>query len=459
MPFPSVFQWGVATAAYQNEGSAARAGGGLSVWDMLCRQRGRIFDEQSGHVACDHVKHWQEDVDLVAGLGAGMYRFSISWPRVLPEGVGRVNEEGMAFYERLVDALLARGVRPFITMHHWDLPYELFCRGGWLNRDSADWFAEYATLLGKRLGDRARLWATFNEMSNIAIGYAGGGMAPGIKLGRHEVFRVMHHLLVAHGRGTDALRAAAGPSAEIGVAHGWWVGVPAGDSPEDLEAARAFSFSVGDDPDSVCQKTAWYADPILRGQYPADGLARCEEYLPAGWEKDMPAIHRPQQCLGLNLYMGCRVRGDSQGGFEVLPLPAGHPLNRLKWPILPEVMYYGPVFAHQRYGLPIRICENGAPGGDRIARDGKIHDADRIDFLAAHIAQLRRAVEAGIDVRSYCVWTLMDNFEWAAGYDPRFGLVHVDFQTQKRTPKDSYHWYQHVIEGNGGDASLRAALS
>ena len=451
MPFPTDFTWGAATAAYQIEGAINEDGRGLSVWDMLCRIDGRIKQGHSGAVACDHYHRLDEDLALMASLGLGGYRFSIAWPRILPEGTGAVNQAGLDFYDRLVDGLLTAGIRPFATLFHWDLPYELFCRGGWLNRDITDWFAEYASAVASRLGDRITDWMTFNEpQCFIGLGHSNGIHAPGIRLGPAEILRMTHHVLLAHGRGVQALRAASPAPCRVGIAPVCHACVPASDDVADVEAARARAFAA----DNLnVWNMSWWLDPVVLGHYPADGLETAGALFPQVEAGDMEIIAEPIDFIGSNTYQTAgTIAADPSQGWRSVPPPPYHPTTAFNWPVTPEALYWGPRFLGERYGLPIYITENGLSCRDWVGVDGCVHDPQRIDFTTRYLRALHQAVVDGAPVAGYFHWSLMDNFEWAEGYHERFGLIHVDFATGIRTPKDSAAWYRQVIASNGAAA-------
>ncbi len=444
MSFPKNFIWGAATASYQIEGGATADGRGPSVWDMLCRKDGAVWNGHTGDVACDHYHRYREDVAMMKQLGLHAYRLSISWSRVLPKGTGKVNAKGLAFYDRLVDELLGAGIQPFVTLFHWDLPHELYCRGGWLNRDSADWFADYTVIIAKKLGDRVRNWMTLNEpQCFIGLGMRDGIHAPGDKLGWGEVLRAAHHSLLAHGRGVRALRANCRAKPRIGYAPVGVVKMPASNSAADIKATRAAMFAVK--AGSLWNNT-WWMDPVFFGKYPVDGLKAFASYLPPIESGDLKTISAPLDFFGCNIYNGEHIRA---GDPKPVQLPPGHPLTSFYWPVVPDSLYWGPRFFYERYKLPVFITENGLANSDWVALDGKVHDPQRIDFTARYLRELRRAITDGADVRGYFHWSLMDNFEWAEGFKQRFGMIHVDYPTGKRTPKDSYHWYRQVIAANG----------
>jgi beta-glucosidase len=450
MPAPGFradFTWGAATAAYQIEGAPAADGKGDSVWDMMCCQPGRIWQGQTGDVACDHYHRWEEDVALMATLGLQAYRFSLSWPRILPGGDGAVNARGLDFYDRLVDGLLARGIEPWVTLFHWDYPLALFHRGGWLHPDSPRWFADYAGIVVERLSDRVRHWITLNEpQCFIWYGHGTGMHAPGLQYCFEEVVRAGHHTLLAHGLGVQAIRAAAKTPALVGWAP---VGVtyhPATDAPADIAAARRMTFA---NTDRSLWSNSWWADPVVFGRYPEDALRRFGDALPAVPDSDFTTIRQPIDFYGANIYTGCRVAAGPDGEPAIVCYPDGHPHTHFHWNLTPETLYWGARFLHERYRLPLVITENGMSSADWVSLDGRVHDPQRIDFLARYLGALKAAARDGVDLRGYFHWSLLDNFEWAEGYKQRFGLIHVDYATQRRTPKDSAAWFAEVIRTHG----------
>ncbi|OPZ81602.1 MAG: Beta-glucosidase A [bacterium ADurb.Bin429] len=449
MGFAKDFVWGAATAAYQIEGAVHEDGRGLSVWDVFCRREGAVHGGQSGEVACDHYHRYAEDVALMRQIGLNGYRFSISWPRVLPEGVGRINEAGLAFYDKLVDSLLAAGVTPYITLFHWDFPFELYCKGGWLNRDSAAWFAEYARVVTERLSDRVRHWMTLNEpQCFVTLGHSAAVHAPGVKLAfPTEYLRVAHHALIAHGAAVQAIRAATKQPAQIGYAPMGVMRTPATDSPADIAAAKQATFGMPQYGDFWA--SSWWMDPVYLGCYPEDGLAMYGKDMPAGFENDLATIHQPLDFFGFNLYSASRVRMGEDGKPVEVPMATGYPITRFNWYVTPEALYWAPKFYHERYGLPIYVTENGMSNADWPMRDDRVHDAQRIDFLARYLREYRRAAEDGVPLAGYFQWSLLDNFEWAEGYKERFGLIYVDYPTGTRIPKDSAYWYGETIRANG----------
>ena len=447
MSFKENFVWGAAAASYQVEGAAREDGKGLSVWDMFCRQPGKIRDGHTGDVACDHYHRYKEDVGLMKETGLKAYRFSISWPRVLPEGTGRINEKGIGFYDRLVDELLAAGIDPWVTLFHWDYPYALFLRGGWLNPDSPKWFADYTRVIVDRLSDRVSNWITLNEpQCFVALGHGGGEQAPGLKLGLEEMLLVNHHALIAHGLAVQTIRTYAQKSPHIGWAPVGLVSYPSTGSAEDIEAARRAMFEMNS---PGFWNNSWFADPPLLGKYPEDGLRIYGKAAPAFTSTDMEIISQPIDFYGVNIYYGQEVKAGPDGNPVVVFPPAGGPRTHNQWTVSPESLYWGPRFLYERYKKPIVVTENGLAAHDWVAADGRVHDYHRIDFLRQYLTAYRRAAADGVDARGYFSWTIMDNFEWQEGYAYRFGLIHVDFKTQKRTPKDSAGWYRNVIRSNG----------
>jgi beta-glucosidase len=447
MSFPKDFVWGAAAASYQIEGGADAAGKGLSVWDMRCRQPGRIWSGHTGVVACDHYHRYPEDIQLMGEIGLHAYRLSIAWPRVLPEGTGTVNAQGLAFYDKLVDGLLEQGVQPWVTLFHWDYPYALFCRGGWLNRDSADWFADYVAQVVDRLSDRVSHWIPQNEpQCFIGLGHQTGEHAPGLKLGFSEILLAIHHSLLAHGKAVQVIRSRAKLPPTIGTALVGVVKLPASDHPDDIDAARQAMFSITE---KSCWHNTWFADPLLLGEYPQDGWILFEADMPKIQNGDLETICQPLDFYGVNIYHGQTIRASAAGGYTDVPLPEGMPLTTMDWPVTPTALYWGPRFLYERYHLPIVVTENGMSNGDWIHQDGQVHDPQRIDFLTRYLRDYGRAIADGVSARGYFLWSIMDNFEWAFGFKQRFGIIYIDYATQKRLLKDSAHWYKAVITSNG----------
>ncbi|MCU0492955.1 MAG: GH1 family beta-glucosidase [Chloroflexaceae bacterium] len=447
MSFPGNFTWGVATASYQIEGSPVHAGGGPSVWDLFCRREGAIVNGESGAVACDHYRDWRDDVALMRELGLKGYRFSISWSRVIPNGTGAINQQGLDFYDRLVDALLEAGIQPWVTLFHWDYPAELYYRGGWLNRASADWFADYTQVVVDRLSDRVQHWMTLNEpQCFVILGHQSGYHAPGLKLDLPDVLRVAHHSLLAHGRAVQVIRARSKTAAQVGFAPVGTVKSPATDTAADIAAAQQSMFSVTN---RNLWNSTWWLDPVFLGSYPEDGLREFAAVLPAIRSDDMATIQQPLDFFGANIYHGELCRAGTDGQPEDVPYTGSTPRTLLHWPVVPQMLYWGPKFYFERYGKPIVITENGCAQADVVSLDGRVHDPQRIDFLNRYLRELGRAAADGVTLAGYFQWSLLDNFEWAEGYRQRFGLVYTDYATQRRIPKDSAAWYAGVIRANG----------
>ena len=446
MGFRDDFLWGVAAASYQVEGAANEDGRGMSVWDMFCKQPGRIIDGSSGDTACDHYHRYKEDIALMKEMGIKAYRLSIAWPRVIPDGDGKVNEKGLDFYERLIDALNEAGISPCVTLFHWDYPYELFRKGGWMNPESSRWFLRYVETVLKRLGGKIPMAFTFNEpQCFIGISYDITEHAPGIQFPLWDTLLMTHNVLLAHGLTVQALRSLS-PDTLVGYAPTGRGHYPASDSAEDREAARKAYFALGD---YICASVSLWSDPVFFGKYPDELLENHAQHMPKIGPDDMKIISQPLDFLGQNIYFGAPVKAGGKDGYEFPPMKTGYPYTAIKWPVTPESLYWGPVFLSERYKVPIYITENGMSGTDVVSLDGKVHDPQRIDFLNRYLNSYKKAAEDGVDIRGYFHWCFTDNFEWAKGYTDRFGLVYCDFKTQQRIIKDSGYWYRDVIKSNG----------
>ncbi|MCL2056800.1 MAG: GH1 family beta-glucosidase [Oscillospiraceae bacterium] len=447
MGFRKDFVWGGATASYQIEGAAYDDGRGLSVWDMFCKQEGRIKDGWNGDVACDHYNLYQTDVDLMKEIGYKAYRFSIAWPRILPEGTGAVNEKGLDFYDRLVDSLLEANITPYVTLFHWDYPYELFRKGGWMNPDSPKWFADYADIVARRLGDRVKNIFTHNEpQCFIGMGYQDTEHAPGIRFPIWDTLLMAHNVLLGHGYAIQALRAAI-PDAKLGIAPTCSAHYPDTDSPEDIEAARKAIFDI--EPDRPFWSVSLWSDPVFKAEYPKKLWDLFGQHMPKIGADDMKIISQPLDIYGQNIYNGQAIRSDGKGGYDFVQRPWGNPITAAKWPITPKALRWGPKFMFDRYGKPIYLTENGLSCQDAVSLDGKVHDPNRIDFLHRYLKELRNAADDGVDILGYFHWCVTDNFEWAKGATERFGMIYCDFETQERILKDSAYWYRDVIRANG----------
>ena len=449
MSFRKDFIWGAATASYQIEGAAFEDGKGPSVWDRFSHEPGKVLEGHTGDVACDHYHRFREDVQLMKAMGVKNYRFSISWPRLIPQGVGEVNEQGVTFYNALIDELLAAGIRPIVTLFHWDYPAALQARGAWENPESPAWFLEYATLCARRFGDRVKDFITFNEpQCFIGLGYCTGVHAPGYVLPPSATIPMSHHVLLAHGLTVSMLRETV-PGVRVGYAPCGDPRIPASDRAEDIEAARKAYFSVPGSAKDWPFSVSWWSDPAILGRYPEDGLEHFGQYLPAGWEKDLKTICQPLDFYCQNIYTGRLDRAADKQGWAELLQPVGHPKTAIQWAVTPDALYWGPKFLYERYKLPFMITENGMSSHDVVSLDGQVHDPQRQDYMHRYLLAYKRAAEDGVDAIGYLAWSLMDNYEWANGYTDRFGLVYVDYGTQERIVKDSFHWYKTVMESNG----------
>ena len=440
--------WGVATSAHQIEGAYDDDGRGPSIWDRLEAVPGSIADGSDASVACDHYHRWREDIDLMTRLGVNAYRFSIAWPRILPAGRGTVNAAGLDFYDKLVDALVDEGIRPFITLYHWDLPQKLQDNGGWLSRDTVDAFVEYADVVTARLGDRVKHWMTHNEPWCIAhLGHDSGEHAPGIK-DPAGALRAAHHVLLSHGRACPVIRKNV-PDARVGIVLNLTPSSPASNNPEDADASRWF--------DGFFNR--WYLDPLFHGGYPEDVV---EDRIAAGHLEsrqlpfvrpgDMETISAPMDFLGVNYYSRVVMRAGEDAWPEAVQVVPDDGLTDMGWEVYPQGLTELVERVRREYGPQrIYITENGAAYSDGPDESGRVADTRRIDFMRGHLRACQRAIENGVPLAGYFAWSLMDNFEWAHGYERRFGLYSVDYKTQKRIPKDSAFWYHDVIAANAVD--------
>lgn len=432
--FPRNFVWGAATAAYQIEGAWDEDGKGESIWDRFSHTKGTVLNGDTGDVACDHYHRLDADVELMRQLGLKAYRFSISWPRIFPDGYGPVNIKGLDFYKNLVDKLLKAGIQPVATLFHWDLPQRLQEIGGWGNREVSSHFADYAAVLTKHLGDSVQNWITINEPWVIAnLGYSSGIHAPGVR-DDQLALQVAHNLLVGHGKATQALRAD-NPMAQVGIALDMRPADPASDSPEDIKAAE----------EVWAREARWYLDPLFKAYYPPDVWNAYGKKVPRVKPMDMAIISQNLDFLGINYYT--RSVESKAGRLEKVE---GSEYTEMGWEVCPEAFKRLLIRISTNYQLPpLYVTENGAAFQDEKDAEGKFNDAKRIAYLKDHLLQARIAMEKGVDLRGYFVWSLLDNFEWAEGYSKRFGIVHVDYETLERTVKGSGQWYSNVIKNNG----------
>jgi beta-glucosidase len=441
--FPANFLWGAATAAYQIEGAAFEDGRGPSIWDDFAATSGKTYQGHNGDVAADHYHLVNEDTDLMRQLGLGAYRFSIAWPRILPQGRGAVNIAGLDFYDRLVDTLLAKGITPFATLYHWDLPSPLQTKGGWVNRETALAFADYAEIVAQRLGDRVASWITLNEpWCSAYLGYAVGVHAPGLQ-DRQAAIDAGHHLLLAHGLAVPRIRAHTSSQSEVGITLSLTPVYAADDRPEtqrDAELSKAFGLG-------------WFLDPLFRGKYPDGLFENLKLAQPPIQEGDLATISTPIDFLGVNNYSRQLVRGAAAQPLadqceSVSPVP-GACYTDMGWEIYPHGLRDLLVYLHQAYApQKIYVTENGAAFQDSWDGNGSVSDPRRVEFLRAYIEGLGEAIEQGVPLRGYFVWSLIDNFEWAEGYNKRFGIVYIDYPTQRRVIKESGYWYAALLSAH-----------
>lgn len=447
--FPDGFLWGAATAAYQIEGAPDADGKGPSIWDTFSHTPGKVFHGETGDVACDSYRRYPEDIAMLQRLGAGAYRFSLSWPRIQPDGRGAPNAKGLDYYSRLIDGLLEKGITPVVTLYHWDLPQALQDKGGWAMRDIAEIFADFAAIAGEALGDRVHRWITLNEPWVVAhVGYRDGRHAPGVRNPAQAV-AANHHLLLAHGRAVPALRAASPAPAQVGITLNLAVVRPV--SPEAADLADELD----------ARQNGAYLGPLLRGEYPARLTADYSPALQPGLvhEGDFGVIATPIDFLGVNfyspLYVGIRPDGEPRSGerligpTQVVVHPEGMPVTAMDWLVDSSSIYdLMTRLRDEAPGMPVYITENGSAWYDYVTQAGTVDDYERLGYLRDHLAAVHAAIQDGADVRGYFVWSLMDNFEWAEGYAKRFGLVYVDFGTQKRIIKRSGEFYSQVTRAN-----------
>jgi beta-glucosidase len=433
--FPPDFVWGASTSSYQIEGAVDADGRGKSIWDGFSHTPGRVKNGDTGDVACDHYHRWREDVDFLSNGDFGAYRFSTSWPRILPTGSGVIEERGLDFYDRLVDRLIAHDVAPWLCLYHWDLPEALQTQGGWLSRDVARKFADYGRLVARRLGDRVKHWAMLNEPNVHALfGHGTGQHAPGLS-GLPNMLAAIHHQNLAQGLAMQALRAERS-NLQLGTVLSLQPARPSSDSENDLRAAERFDAMWN----GAC------LDPLLRGSYPISVAADFAPLVEAG---DPPAMQQPIDYIGLNYYSPMYIQHAPQTLFGAWfgPTPAGMPVTAIGWPIDPTGLTEQLIRLRDSYGNPnVYVTENGACYDDVFTADRTVHDHARIAYLRDHLAAAQKALASGVKLRGYFVWSLLDNFEWAEGYSRRFGIIHVDFSTLERTPKDSYRWLAKFIK-------------
>jgi beta-glucosidase len=440
--FPADFLWGSATASYQVEGAVHEGGRGVSIWDTFSHTPGKIRNGDTGDVADDYYHRYPQDIQRMHGLGLKTCRFSVAWPRIFPDGKGTPNQAGLDFYHRMIDDLLKAGIEPYCTLYHWDLPQALEDKGGWQNRETANLFADYAGFMAGQLSGTVKHFMTMNEMRTfVELGYGNGTHAPGLRLDQKSLAQLTHNVVLAHGMAVRAIRAKAKPGTMVGIADNVLPMCPVYNTPEHVAAAR----------EALRQENAMFLTVIQEGRYTDQYLQRLGANAPHFTPEEMKIIGTPMDFTGINIYQPVYVRAaDSPKGYEVVPPPSSYPHMYSEWlNIGPEALYWGPKLIHETWNVQrIYITENGASSADRIAPDGHVYDTDRVMFLRNYLENLQRAVSEGVPVKGYFLWSLLDNFEWADGYEKRFGITYVDFSTQKRTPKLSAAFYEQVIKTN-----------
>lgn len=440
--FPENFIWGAATASYQIEGAYNEDGKGESIWDRFCRTPGKVQDGDRGDVACDFYHRYRDDIKLMKEISLNAYRFSIAWSRIFPQGKGQLNQDGLDFYERVVDELLDSGIEPFVTLYHWDLPQALQEKGGWANRDTIGYFKDYAEEVSRKLGDRVRFWITHNEPWVVSfLGHHSGIHAPGTK-NLSTALKVSHHLLLSHGETVAVIRDNGDEKTQVGIALNLSPVYPASESEGDKKAAKRYDGYLN----------RWFLEPIFKGSYPEDMLALYGDKAPEIQAQDLERISAKIDFLGVNYYYRTVVEADKKEAFlglsQVKPTDAEY--TEMDWEIYPPGICQILERVHNDYDAPvIYITENGVAFPDKIDKNGRVNDESRIEYLKGHFLEANRAIEEGVKLSGYFVWSLLDNFEWVYGYSRRFGLVYTDFSNQKRIVKASGWWYKKVIEKNG----------
>lgn len=443
------FIWGVAASAYQIEGTDPEDGRGECIWDVYARE-GHCFEGQDARVACDHMHRYRDDYKLMAEYGVKAYRFSMSWARLIPDGTGKVNDKAVELYRDMIECMIENGIKPFITLYHWELPQALQEKGGWLNPEIVEAFGYYAKVVAENFSDLVTEYMTLNEPQCFTgLGYLSGVHAPGLKLAYSDTFKVTINALKAHGRAVQMLRQYSRQDIKIGYAPTCGVAIPATNSPEDIEAARKVYFGFENPIDNWTWNVSWFSDPVFLGKFPEEALEKYKEYIPEITQEDLDLIHQPLDFMGQNIYNGYLVKAGADGKPEFVNRKKGLSKTAIGWPVVPECIYWGVKFMYERYNMPIIITENGMSCHDVVSLDGKVHDPNRIDFLHRYLLELKKAIDEGVNVSGYFEWTFLDNFEWTCGYNDRFGLVYVDYETQERIPKDSAKWYKEVMETNG----------
>lgn len=446
--FTENFLWGAASAAHQIEGAYLEDGKGMGYWDYMEQQEKTIKHGERADVSCDHYHRYKEDVALMKQMGLKSYRFSISWPRVIPDGVGAVNEKGLQFYSDLVDELLKAGIEPIVTLYHWNIPLALHKQGAWQNDESPKWFEAYTRVVVDRLSDRVRYWLTFNELQMFA---GVEGMMQKDKMPKEEglafLMRMCRNIFLAHGKAVTIIRKYGKLPTMVSMSPTGLTCIPESDSKEDIERAREKSFDM--DENNFLFGNAWWADPIYLGRFPDKARELFGDKLPVFSDEEWEEISQPLDFCGFNVYYALGAFPPPEYSYDEYAYQ-GSPRTAMDWNVTPDVLYWSPKFLYERYHKPLMITENGMAGMDWVCMDGKVHDAMRIDFIKRYLCSLKKAVDDEIPVIGYQYWSVMDNFEWVSGFDKRFGLIYIDYRTLERTLKDSAYWYAEVIRTNGG---------
>ena len=462
--FPADFAWGAATSAMQVEGYPYADGGGRSIWSALDNQPAKVKDGSNMLVTDDTYHRWAGDIALMRELGLNSYRLSVSWPRVLPSGVGAPNPKGLDYYDRLLDGLLKAGITPWVTVWHFDYPQALQEQNGWLNGDAPKWFGDYAHLLAARYGDRVHHWFTINEPNIFwSFGQEAGQMPPFAKHSRAELAAGAHHILEGHGRAVQAIRAGAKKPVQVGLPFAGMFSLPATESPADIAAARAQSFAVAEAkivpqaPPLLFLSNGWWLDPIYKGKYQDACYTFVPELEKLATPASMAAIAQPVDFCAINLYFGSRVKAGADGKPEKVPAPPDAPRTHYGWTIDPDLLYWAPKWLHERYGKPIAVTENGMARADKPDADGRVRDPERAAFIRGYLRNYLRAGREGVPLAGYFHWSLLDNWEFTSGFTEQFGLVYVDRQTLKRTVKDSAQTYREIIRSRGGSLGQNGA--
>ena len=450
--FPKKFAFGTATSSYQIEGNNPDMGGGASVWDEFVKRSGVIDDGSTGEIACDHINRYGDDFKLMSELGIKHYKFSVSWAKIMPHGIGVVNERAISIYRDMILKMKKYGITPYLTLFHWEYPQELMEKGGWLNPKSPEWFYEYAKVVAENFTDIVDYFFTIDgPQSYVGYGHILGIHAPGYKFSKKGTFIISHNILKAHGYGVKALREFGSDRTKVGIASTAIVAYPYTECEADISAARKVYFGC-DWPEKMwCLNVTWFLDPIVLGHYPEDAMKKHKEYLPHITARDMKLISQPIDYIGQNIYNGYWIAELSNGYPIYIDRPEDYPKTGIGWPVTPECLFFGPKFLYERYHLPIYITENGAAYSDKVVKEDvkRVHDESRVEFIGSYLKQIKRALENGIDIRGYFLRSFLDNFEWSSGYTQRFGIVYVNFETQERIKKDSAYYYQKVCESNG----------